>query len=323
MLGVQETADRPLEQALADALRDSHTCCWCWTTASTCWMPAPRWSTFCCASVQTLQVLATSREPIGIPGEVTWTVLAARAARTTSAVSVAEIERSPAVRLFVDRASAAQPSFALDRRQCGRRRADLSTAGWHSARAGAGRRPPRRAHARSSSQAAWTSASRLLTGGNRAALPRQQTLGATIDWSYLLLTETQQRVFERLSVFASGWTLEAAEAVCAGDGVAAEDVLDALLQLIRKSLVVRIDVRHGTARYGLLETLRQYALGQAARRGAELAADSANATPRTTPRWWRDSILPRRRRCCRFQARRSRRPSSRSWMTRTTTSGLR
>jgi non-specific serine/threonine protein kinase len=80
-----------------------------------------------------------------------------------------------------------------------------------------------------------------------------------MDWSYLLLTDTQQRVFERLSVFASGWRLDAAEVVCAGHGVAAEDVLEALLQLIRKSLVTRIDVSHGRARYGLLETLRQYA----------------------------------------------------------------
>jgi predicted ATPase len=65
-----------------------------------------------------------------------------------------------------------------------------------------------------------------VTGGNRAALPRQHTPGATIDWSYQLLSSTQQRVFERLTVFASGGTPDAAETVCSGDGVAAEDVLD-------------------------------------------------------------------------------------------------
>jgi predicted ATPase len=112
---------------------------------------------------------------------------------------------------------------------------------------------------------------RLLTGGNRAALPRQQTLSATMDWSFMSLTETQQRVFERLSVFASGWTLDAAEVVCAGDGVASEDVLDALLQLIRKSLVVRLDDRARSARYGMLETLREYAFEKLQTRGAELS----------------------------------------------------
>ena len=79
---------------------------------------------------------------------------------------------------------------------------------------------------------------RLLTGGSRAALPRQQTLRATLDWSYDLLSEPERRLFNRLSVFAGGWTLEAAEAVCAGDGIEPEDVLDLLLRLVRKSLVV-------------------------------------------------------------------------------------
>jgi hypothetical protein len=78
-------------------------------------------------------------------------------------------------------------------------------------------------------------------------------------------------VFEQLSVLANGWTLEAAEAVCAGNGVSAEDVLDAVLQLLRKSLVVRIDTLHGTTGYGLLESLRQYAWSKLEQRGAELA----------------------------------------------------
>jgi tetratricopeptide (TPR) repeat protein len=110
-----------------------------------------------------------------------------------------------------------------------------------------------------------------LTGGSRAALPRQQTLGATLDWSYLLLTKTQRRIFQRLSVFASGWTLHAAEAICAGDSVVREDVVEAVVQLVRKSLVVRLDVRSGRARYGLLETVRQYAWERLLGRGLELS----------------------------------------------------
>jgi hypothetical protein len=79
----------------------------------------------------------------------------------------------------------------------------------------------------------------FLASQSRVAQPRQQTLSATIDWSYVLLDETQQRVFERLSVLANGWTMDAAVAICADNSVAAEVVLVAVLQLVRTSLVVR------------------------------------------------------------------------------------
>jgi predicted ATPase len=205
-----------------------------------------------------LHILATSREPISIPGEVNWSLSPLAAPASGRSVPFAEIERSPAVRVFVDRAVSTQRSFVLgaDNAEvvaqiC--RHLDGIPLALELAAAcldvltveDLARRLDRRFS--------------LLTGGNRAALPHQQMLRATIDWSYQFLTATQQRVFERLAVFANGWTLDAADAVCAGDGVADEHVLDALLQLIRKSMVVRIDVRHGSARYGLLETLRQYA----------------------------------------------------------------
>jgi non-specific serine/threonine protein kinase len=98
---------------------------------------------------------------------------------------------------------------------------------------------------------------RLLTGGSRTALPRQQTLRATLDWSYDLLGEGERLLLRRLAVFAGGWTLEAAEAVCAGEGIAPDEVLDLLAGLVAKSLVVLEDGRAGT-RYRLLETVRQY-----------------------------------------------------------------
>jgi len=97
----------------------------------------------------------------------------------------------------------------------------------------------------------------LLTGGSRTALPRQQTLRATMDWSYGLLSDQERTVLRRLSVFAGGWTLEAAEAVCAGGGVGASDVLDRLTSLVDKSLVL-VEMHGGEARYRLLETVRQY-----------------------------------------------------------------
>jgi predicted ATPase len=113
---------------------------------------------------------------------------------------------------------------------------------------------------------------RLLTGGSRTALPRQQTLRALIDWSYDLLSPPERALLRRLSVFAGGWTLEAAEAVtcgearvptqwvdgCVGEGVEAWEVLDVLTSLVEKSLVL-YEERGGEGRYRLLETVRQYA----------------------------------------------------------------
>src|SRR5262249_38310268 len=98
---------------------------------------------------------------------------------------------------------------------------------------------------------------RLLTGGRRPASPRHQTLRAAIDWSHALLTDAEQAVLRRLAVFAGGWTLEAAEVVCAGAAVEERAVLDLLMRLVDKSLVVAEE--HGDAvRYRLLDTVRQY-----------------------------------------------------------------
>lgn len=99
---------------------------------------------------------------------------------------------------------------------------------------------------------------RLLTGGSRTALPRQQTLRATIDWSYNLLSEQEKKLLRRLSVFVEGWTLEGAEAACSGEGIEDWEVLDLLTQLVNKSLVA-YEERDEGARYRLLETVRQYA----------------------------------------------------------------
>src|SRR5262249_23513005 len=117
---------------------------------------------------------------------------------------------------------------------------------------------------------------RLLTGGSRTAMPRQQTLQAAIDWSYNLLSEEERALLRRLSVFMGGWSLEAAEAVCAGDGIDVVDVLDLLSHLVDKSLVVVEQPESraaqeaangetgevGQIRYRLLETIRQYARGK-------------------------------------------------------------
>ena len=99
----------------------------------------------------------------------------------------------------------------------------------------------------------------LLTGGSCTAPRRQQTLEAALDWSYVLLSEVEQKVLQRLSVFAGGCTLEAAEVVCAGDGVEASEVLNVLSHLIEKSIVQVAEPEFSRTRYSLLETIRQYA----------------------------------------------------------------
>src|SRR5579871_2074681 len=106
---------------------------------------------------------------------------------------------------------------------------------------------------------------RLLTTGNRTAMPRHQTLRALIDWSYDLLSAQEQIVFDRLSVFPGDWTLDAAEAVASGGDVADWQVLDLLAALVSKSLV-QAEGSHGSTRYRLLETVRHYAAERLARR---------------------------------------------------------
>lgn len=107
----------------------------------------------------------------------------------------------------------------------------------------------------------------LLTGGSRTALPKHQTLQASIDWSWHLLHDEEQILFRRLSVFAGGWTLDSAEAVCVGNGVEPQSVLDLLTQLVNKSLVISEREQGQEARYRMLETIRAYALERLAESG--------------------------------------------------------
>src|SRR5205823_4300776 len=132
--------------------------------------------------------------------------------------SLAKLEQNPAIRLFVERATAVQPQFALIERNAAEvahvcQRLDGIPLALELAAA--------RIEALTAEQVAarLDQRFRLLTGGSRVAVPRQQTLHATLDWSYDLLADPERRLFNRLSVFAGGWTLEAAEAVCASEDI--------------------------------------------------------------------------------------------------------
>lgn len=208
-------------------------------------------------------VLATSRGALDVPGEVTWRVPPLSAPPVGEAVAVDRLGQFDAVRLFVDRAKKARPNFVLTTEN-GPAVAALC------ARLDGIPLAIELAAARVKSLTAeqiligLEDALRLLTGGSRLVMPRQQTLEASIGWSHNLLGERERVLLRRLSVFAGGWELSDAEAVCAhGSSLAAIDVLDGLERLIDQSLV-RVHDGGGIARYQLLETVRQFAARQLA-----------------------------------------------------------
>ncbi len=202
-----------------------------------------------------VRILATSRDALRIAGETVFQ-LAPLAAPDPRAHSAAEaLAQSDAARLFVDRATAVQPAFRLTEDN-----ARIVAAICHqldgiplALELAAART---RALSVEAIAARLNERFRLLVTGDRTVLPRQGTLRALIDWSYDLLAPPERTLFQRLSVFAGGWTLEAAEAVGAGGEIEAADVLDLLARLVEKSLVVA-DIESG--RYRMLETVRQYA----------------------------------------------------------------
>ena len=214
-----------------------------------------------------LRILATGREPLGIAGEVVWRAPALSVPPTDRSLALEEAETFEAVQLFVARATAARPKFALTARNT----PAVAEICW---RLDGLPLAIELAAARVAALSAEQIASRLdhrfrlLTGGGRTSPRHQQTLQATLDWSYNLLSGPERALLRRLAVFAGGWTLEAAEAVCGGDGrpgtgdsfpgLPPEEVLDLLGQLVGKSLV-QIEDRGEQLRYSFLETVRVYA----------------------------------------------------------------
>jgi non-specific serine/threonine protein kinase len=204
----------------------------------------------------TLRVLATSREALGIPGEVAWRV-PSLTLPDRGRVSPNQPDPAPillgaeAAQLFVERARAVEPGFSVTPENA---RAIAEICWRLDGIPLALELAAARVKVLSVEQIAARLDDRfqLLTGGSRTALPRQQTLRATLDWSYHLLTDPERALFRRLSVFAGGFTLDAAEAVWA------DNVLDLVSQLVDKSLIL-VEKRRGEARYRLLETVRQYA----------------------------------------------------------------
>ncbi len=204
-------------------------------------------------------ILATSREPLGIDGERVYRV-PSLSLPPADAESPADLSRSDAVRLFADRARLHDPRFTLDEQSAALvatlcRRLDGIPLALELAAARLSSMSLRQITGRLDQRF------RLLTGGSRNAMPRQQTLQATVDWSFGLLTPPERETLTRLSVFAGSFDLPGAEAVCkpgSTGGADTLDILDQLGSLVDKSLLIA-DRTPETVRYRLLETIRQYA----------------------------------------------------------------
>jgi non-specific serine/threonine protein kinase len=268
-LGVTEQPGRPVPDTLADAIGrrpmllvlDN-----CEHVVAACARLADHLLRACPA----LQILATSREPLGVSGEVRWRVPSLSVPEpSTSVAGIASVE---SVELFVERARAAAPGFSVDDSNAAAlaelcRRLDGIPLALELAA------PVVRVLSVDQIRSRLDDRFRLLVDGNRAALPRQRTLEATLDWSHQLLDSAEQIVLRRLSVFAGGWSVDAAEAIAAGEPVAPGEVLSALTSLVDKSLVMaELEPDGSEARYHLLETIRHYAAGRL--RDADEATDA-------------------------------------------------
>ena len=234
-----------------------------------------------CPSVS---ILATSRQPLGIDGEEVWRLASLAVPQKVGGLAPAAAIQFGAVAVFIDRASSADKSFHLTTDNapivseiC--RRLDGIPLAIELAAA--------RVKVLSITNLAQRLDDRfkILTSGTRTALPRQKTLAALIDWSYDLLTRKERSLFGRLGIFAGGFRLDAATAVCSGDGVDEVDILDLLSSLTDKSLVMA-DTGGERECYRLLESTRAYALEklasegkreQLARRHGEYFRDQAQA----------------------------------------------
>lgn len=254
VLGVKEQVGRPVLDALISHLQDrqmllvldncEHLLDACAELVKQFLRCAPR-----------LRFLASSRERLHVGGESMYEVSSLAAPDPRQKLLVSDLAQYEAVRLFSDRASAAQPAFRVSEQNASAvtaicHRLDGIPLALELAAA--------RVRTLSVQQIAdrLDDRFRLLTSGDRTSLPRQQTLRALIDWSYELLSGRERTLLGRLAAFSGGWSLEAAEAVVAGGEIDESDVVDLLGNLVEKSLVA---LEAESERYRLLETVKQYA----------------------------------------------------------------
>jgi non-specific serine/threonine protein kinase len=203
-----------------------------------------------------LRILATSREALDIAGEISWPVPSLTLPDLRRLLDIESLARYESARLFVKRAAAVKPTFALTEQNAPAvARACYRLDGIPLAIELAAARTKVLSVEEISERLDGTLG--LLASGGRTALPRHRTLRATMNWSHELLPEDEQTLFRRLTVFAGGFTLEAAESVCAGEDLERDEVLELLSHLVDKSLVTAQE-KGGETRYRLLEMVRKY-----------------------------------------------------------------
>jgi predicted ATPase/DNA-binding SARP family transcriptional activator len=227
------------------------------------------------AACPQVRILATSREPLNITGEMLWPVGPLTLPPDGREPVPADVAASASVRLLVQRARAARPGFEVTAANAAAvasicRALDGMPLAIELAAARLRVLPPEQVADRLDDRF------RLLTGGSRTAMPRHQTLRAVVDWSWDLLSDAERAVWRRFSVFAGGAGLAAAEQVCAGGPVAAADVLDLLTALVEKSLLTVRDGADGP-RYLMLEIIRAYGQERLAEAGEQDTARQAHA----------------------------------------------
>jgi predicted ATPase len=258
VLGLRDQGSQPAAQLVADHLKEKSSL----LVLDNCehlLEAVARLASTLLATCAQLKILATSREPLGVAGEVSYQVPSMPVPLTDRPQTLDEFAGAESVQLFAVRAAQVSPSFELTRDNarfvaqiC--RRLDGIPLAIELAAARIKVLPPQEIAKRLDDRF------RLL-GSSRADLPHHKTLRALIDWSYDHLEESEQLLLRRLSLFAGGWTLEAVEAVCAGDGIEEWEILDLLSSLVDKSLVeadAQAGQETGRARYRMLETIREY-----------------------------------------------------------------
>jgi predicted ATPase/DNA-binding CsgD family transcriptional regulator len=264
-LGIREEPDRVLSATLTDTLRPRRML----LILDTCEHMVDACAALAHALLggcPWLRLIATSREPLRVRGETAWRVPPLELpAVPGSGDGMAELAQHEAVRLFAERAAAVRPGFAVDAENV---RAVAQLCRTLDGMPLAIELAAARVSALSVDQIAGRLDDRfqLLASGDRTAPQRQQTLKAAVDWSYELLTDAEQILLRRLSVF-SGWNLPMAEEVCADSAIPAPRVLDLLAALIDKSLVTLDGEVDGESRYRLLDTIREYAASRLADSG--------------------------------------------------------
>jgi predicted ATPase len=261
VLDIHETAEQTLLESLTTFLHDKHAL----IILDNCehvMFQCAQLAKALLAECRHLQILTTSREALGLPCEIVWSLppLAMPSLADLQAADdkVAFLLNYEAVQLFVERARAVQSAFVVTEQNAPAvlelcQKVDGLPLAIELAAARVKMLTVEQIVIR------LKDAFKLLIKGNPDQLPRQQTLRALIDWSYHLLTRHETLLFQRLAIFAGGWSLEAAEIVCRGGGLSQDEIGELLEQLVNKSLVVKTETSQHETYYRLLETIRQYA----------------------------------------------------------------